>query len=55
MTFTSGSSYNRYADNWGTALYVVNGVVSFQLSSISFENNTGLKGGAMTLIGSSNM
>ena len=42
-----------FAHNWGTALYVVNGVVNFQKSSAIFENNTGIQGGAISLIGSS--
>ena len=43
--------HNDFQKNWGTALYVVNGIVNFQKSSASFVNNTGLQGGAIALIG----
>ena len=43
--------YNLFQNNWGTALYAVNGVMDFQNSSVSFINNTGLQGGAVALIG----
>ena len=46
---------NRFEGNWGTAVYVVNGVVNFQNSSVHFINNTGVQGGALALIGSSVM
>ena len=56
------SSYNVHFDhegisknNWGTSLYVVNGVIDFQNSNATFSNNTGLQGGALTLMGSSVM
>ena len=47
--------YNRFENNWGSAVYIVNGIVNFQNSSVSFINNTGLQGGAVALIGSSTM
>ena len=43
--------YNLFQNNWGTALYAVNGVMDFQNSSVDFINNTGLQGGAVALIG----
>ena len=46
---------NHFDNNWGTALYIVNGIINFQNSSVSFINNTGLQGGAVALIGSSIM
>ena len=42
---------NVFKNNWGTALYAVNGIMDFQNSNVSFINNTGLKGGAVALIG----
>lgn len=47
--------YNRFENNWGSALYIVNGITDFQRSSVSFINNTGLQGGAVALVGSSTM
>ena len=46
---------NHFESNWGTAVYIVNGVVNFQNSSAHFINNTGTQGGALVLIGSSVM
>ena len=43
--------YNVFKNNWGTALYAINGVMDFQNSSVSFINNSGLQGGAVALIG----
>ena len=43
--------YNSFGGNWGTAIYVVHGVINFQNSSALFINNTGNQGGAVTLIG----
>ena len=45
--------YNYFENNWGSAVYMINGIVDFQNSSVSFVNNTGLQGGAVALIGSS--
>ena len=42
---------NIFKNNWGSALYTINGVMDFQNSSVSFVNNTGLQGGAVALIG----
>ena len=42
---------NVFKNNWGSALYVINGVMDFQNSSVNFVNNTGLQGGAVALIG----
>ena len=47
----SGDIY--FTKNHGSALYVINGVVNFQNSSVTFENNRALQGGAIALIGSS--
>ena len=47
--------YNRFDNNFGTALYVANAIINFQKSNVRFSNNTGLLGGAVTLIGSSVM
>ena len=38
---------NHFQNNWGTSLYVVNGVIDFQNSNATFSNNTGLQGGAL--------
>ena len=43
--------HNDFQNNWGTALYIVNAIVNFQKSSATFVSNTGLQGGAITLIG----
>ena len=45
--------YNRFLNNFGTALNVVDGVADFSNSSAYFFNNTGVQGGAVALIGSS--
>ena len=42
-----------FTKNEGSALYVINGVVNFQNSSVIFANNKALQGGAIALIGSS--
>ena len=47
--------YNCFKHNFGCGIYLVNGVIDFQNSSMLFNNNTGLKGGAVALIGSSTM
>ena len=45
--------YNCFENNWGSAVYMTNGIVDFQNSSTDFVNNTSLQGGAVALIGSS--
>ena len=45
--------HNHFVSNWGTAVYVINGMVNFKNSSAHFINNTGTQGGALALIGSS--
>ena len=47
--------YNRFENNWGTAIYTVNGIINFKNSSASFIDNTGYNGGGVALIGSSAM
>ena len=47
--------HNIFENNWGTAVYVVNGILNFQNSNATFINNTGLQGGAVALIGFSKM
>ena len=42
---------NCFENNWGSAVYVVNGVVDLTNSSAHFINNTGLNGGGIALIG----
>ena len=49
------SEYNQFTNNLGSGLYAVNGVLHLEKSSVHFENNTGLQGGAIALIGSSVM
>ena len=44
-----------FKDNRGTAIYVVNGNVDFHNSDVRFENNSGIDGGALSLIGVSSM
>ena len=40
-----------FKDNKGTAIYIVNGNANFHQGSARFENNHGLDGGALALIG----
>ena len=47
--------HNYFVNNHGSAVYIVNGIVNFKNSSLSFFNNTALNGGAVALIGSSTM
>ena len=42
---------NLFENNWGSAVYVVNGIADFTNSSADFINNTGVNGGAVALIG----
>ena len=46
---------NRFENNRGTAVYVVNGNANFSASSVTFKNNLGVRGGAIALIGLSSM
>ena len=47
--------FNQFRNNFGSAVYVVNGVVNFQNSGSQFHNNTGLRGGAVALGGRSKL
>ena len=47
--------YNHFENNFGSGIYIVDGIVNFQNSSVSFINNTALQGGAVALTGSSTM
>lgn len=49
------SGHNRFENNTGTGVYMINGLVDCSNSSMTFINNTGLQGGALALIGSSAM
>ena len=44
-----------FKNNRGTAIYIVNGNVNFHLGSARFENNRGVDGGALALIGISSV
>ena len=47
--------HNSFENNFGTAIYMVNGNVDFSKGSATFNNNFALRGGAIALIGSSIM
>lgn len=47
--------YNSFENNTGCGIYLVNGVIDLQNSSMLFIHNTGFNGGAVALIGSSTM
>lgn len=47
--------YNRFDNNSGSALYIIDSIIDFEKSNACFRNNTGLQGGAVALIGSSIM
>ena len=47
--------HNHFENNVGSAVYIVNGVANFSESSAEFENNVGIRGGALALIGSSSV
>ena len=49
------SGFNIFKNNEGSGIHIVSGVVDFRDSSITFMNNTSLRGGALVLIGSSTM
>ena len=42
---------NCFENNWGSPIYIVNGIVNAINSNMDFINNTGLNGGAIALIG----
>ena len=46
---------NRFENNSGTGVYMVNGVADFSNSSAIFSGNQGIRGGAIALIGASAM
>ena len=43
--------HTEFFNNSGTALYMVNGFVDFSDSNVTFSHNTGIRGGAVALIG----
>ena len=45
--------HNHFEDNWGTAIYIINGILNFKNSSAIFIGNKGFRGGAIALTGSS--
>ena len=47
--------YNKFSFNNGTPIYIVNGIVNFTNSNVTFENNMGIRGGAIALIGTSSI
>ena len=49
------TGYNRFENNTGTAIHIVNGNIDMSHSSVYFNNNTGIQGGAIALIGQSSM
>ena len=51
----SFQGYNRFENNSGTAIHIVNGNIDMSQSSIYFYKNSGIQGGAITLIGQSSM
>ena len=46
---------NDFINNWGSAIHIVNGILDFTASNVSFNNNTALWGGALALFGDSIM
>ena len=46
---------NNFDNNKGTPIYIVNGIIDFINSSAFFKNNSGIRGGAIALIGSSSV
>jgi hypothetical protein len=51
----SFQGYNRFENNVGTAIHIVNGNIDMSQSSAFFYNNSGIQGGAVALIGQSSM
>ena len=49
----SFQGYNRFENNSGTAIHIVSGNIDASRSSVYFNNNTGVQGGAIALIGHS--
>ena len=47
--------YNRFENNLGTAIHIVSGNINMSQSNVNFFNNSGIKGGAVSLIGASSM
>ena len=47
--------YNKFENNLGTAIHIVNGNIDMSQSSVSFCNNTAVHGGAVSLIGLSSV
>ena len=47
--------YNRFENNTGTGIHIVNGNINMSQSSITFFNNFGIQGGAVALIGESSI
>ena len=47
--------YNRFENNVGTAIHIVNGNLNVSQSSVDFIDNRGIQGGAVALIGQSSM
>ena len=46
---------NRFENNTGTAIHIVNGNIDMSQSNVYFYNNSGNQGGAIALIGQSSM
>ena len=46
---------NNFDNNKGTPIYIVNGIIDFINSSALFKNNSGIRGGAIALIGLSSV
>ena len=47
--------FNRFENNVGTAIHIVNGHIDASRSSVDFINNYGIQGGAIALIGESSV
>ena len=47
--------FNRFVNNVGTAIHIVNGNIDAACSSLDFINNHGIQGGALALIGESSL
>ena len=51
----SFKSVNSFESNFGTAIHSVNGIVNVVNSDMSFVNNSGIQGGAISLVGTSTL
>ena len=51
----SFNGHNRFENNSGTAVHIVNGNIDMSQSSVYFYNNSGIQGGAVALIGQASM